>query len=136
MKTNALLPPLIDHDQYVLFCLDEVGHRAIPFLTRKTVFHPGLLCGCEFYTVRWIDHGSRQVFYMIAHMSFASEQIIRQLEVVRQVADPTSITVTAAHRPPDNNERPLKVAAALGIQLSMIRHVHDADPIVMVGELA
>ena len=136
MKTNAHLLPLIDHDQYILFCLDEIGHHsAAPELHSRAFFLPTVLCGCEFYTVRWIDRGSRQVFYLIFHMSDHAREIIRQLQLVRLVADPTSITVTTAHNPPNSDVRSLVVATALGLPLVDILHVHNGNPVVEVGKL-
>ncbi|MEM7372290.1 MAG: hypothetical protein AAF587_26970 [Bacteroidota bacterium] len=135
MKTNATFLPLVGHDQYVLFSLDEVGHPSAPTLTQQTALNPGLLSGCEFYTVRWIDRGSRQVFYLIFHMSNNYNSIVEQLRLVRLVADPASITITVAHRPPDNNARPIIVANALGVAVARIQHIHNGDPIVQLRNL-
>jgi hypothetical protein len=134
MRTNAALLPLIDQDQYVLFCLDEINHHSTPLVSGMTLV-PGVLAGCEFFTVRWIDQGSRQVFYLIFHMSGNYALIIDVLRVVRLVADPVSITVTTAHNPPDSDERPLVVATALGIPLIRVQHVQNGHPLVQLGML-
>jgi hypothetical protein len=133
MKTNAKLLPLIGQDQYVIFCLDEIHHK--PTLN-GAILAPGILAGCEFYTVRFTETATQRVFYLIFHMSNNGAEIIEQLGVVSAVAVPGSITVTTAHKPPDNNARPTLVANTLGIPLANIQHVHNANPIVVVNTLA
>jgi hypothetical protein len=63
------------------------------------------------------------------------DAIIKQLGLVRLVADPNSITVSAAYHPPASNERPTIVANSLGIPLANIQHVHDENPMVYLDNL-
>ncbi|MFC0691581.1 hypothetical protein [Paraburkholderia humisilvae] len=143
MKTNAKLLPLLDQDQYVLFSLNEVGHYFIDLKTGERylkldsnwLLTPGILCGCEFFTVRWVDRGSRLVFYLVFHMSGKYEEIKEMLKLVKMLAAPDSITVTTAHNPPDCDVRPTIVANELSIPLENIKHEQNGNPFVMLSKL-